>query len=248
MRNLALLATSRGVRFRGLSRPVLALPTAQRIAPIGPRNPDPSSFVTARSVSTAVGRRIVTSQPRGCAGSRHDPGTDLSVPAVRTVMRRSRRVFLAGAVAVGMGGCLGSSKEDVIRLRTLEVAGSPGGTVPVRRPGTVTLVDFFATWCVPCRHQMATLGAVRSTFDGDELYLTSVTTETDESAIRDFWRSYDGRWPVLLDPDIEATRAYEVKGIPTLVIVGRAGEIHWSHRGLARESTLMRELREAIEG
>jgi hypothetical protein len=95
---------------------------------------------------------------------------------------------------------------------------------------------------------MANLGAVRATFDEDELSLTSVTSETDEAAIREFWRTYDGNWPVLLDPDLEANKAYDVKGIPTLVLVDGTGEVEWSHRGLAGESKLMERVCEAIDG
>ena len=162
-------------------------------------------------------------------------------------MHRRRRTFLAGAGAAALAGCLGGRGDDAIRLDSLDVGGSPGGTVPVRQPGTVSLVDFFATWCAPCKPQMANLGAVREQFGPGQLRVTSVTSEEDRGAIRSFWETYDGAWPVLLDPELEATRAYEVKGIPTLVLLDADGEVLWRHRGLAGEETLRERVREAVE-
>jgi thiol-disulfide isomerase/thioredoxin len=180
-------------------------------------------------------------------------------------MEPTRRRLLAVAGSAALAGCLGDSRTserpdegtesrsdtaaaDVARLRSLDVGSSPGGRVPVRHPGTVSLVDFFATWCAPCRPQMEVLGAVRSTYSADRVHMASVTTETDEAAIREFWREYDGSWPVLLDPELTANQAYEVKGIPTLVLLDGDGEVTWRHRGLAGEDTLLEKVEEALAG
>ena len=181
-------------------------------------------------------------------------------------MRPTRRRYLGAVGAASLAGCLGggeggarstptdggptdtATEAQVTRLQALSVAGSPGGRVPVREPGTPSLVDFFATWCAPCKPQMASLGAVRGAYGTDELHVASVTTETDRDAIRDFWLEYDGTWPVLLDPDLAATQSYSVKGVPTLVLLDGAGDVRWRHRGLAGEDTLRREVDEAVEG
>jgi thiol-disulfide isomerase/thioredoxin len=180
-------------------------------------------------------------------------------------MRPTRRQLLATAGTAALAGCLGGSRTterpgggtespsdtagaDVTRLRSLDVGPSPGSRVPVREPGTVSLVDFFATWCAPCKPQMDVLDAVRSSHAADRLHMVSVTSETDEAAVREFWREYDGGWPVLLDPELTATQAYEVKGIPTLVLLDGDGEVTWRHRGLAGEDTLQEKVGEALEG
>jgi len=181
-----------------------------------------------------------------------------------TAGMQRRREFLisaSGALAAGLAGCLGgagplgggsgdgtSTPGDVTQLSSLEVGPSPGGEVAVRRAGTASLVDFFATWCAPCKPQMENLNTVRSEFGEDELYMTSVTNETDEGAIRDFWTEYDGNWPVLMDPDLEATQQFEVKGVPTLVLLDGGGQVTWRHRGLAGADSLMEHVTEAVEG
>jgi thiol-disulfide isomerase/thioredoxin len=168
-----------------------------------------------------------------------------------------RRLLAAGATvgAAALTGCLdavspgggGSTRGDVIHLDTLDVGGSPGGTVPLRPPETLSLLDFFATWCGPCRPQMSTLGRVRDRFDEDDLHMVSVTTESDEAAVGQFWREYDGAWPVALDQEATAQQAYAVKGIPTLVVVDPDGTEHWRHRGLADFETLGEEVQAALD-
>jgi thiol-disulfide isomerase/thioredoxin len=174
---------------------------------------------------------------------------------------RRRRDVLRAAAAGGvasLAGCLGSVRDalggdagtdrDVLRFDTLDVGGSPGTTVPVRPPDRPALVDFFATWCGPCRPQMETLGRVRQRFERSELHMLSLTTEAAENAVSKFWRQYDGRWPVAVDPESEAVQRYSVKGIPTLVFVGPDGTEHWRHRGLAGFETLEREVAAVVDG
>lgn len=171
----------------------------------------------------------------------------MEIPSgTRSERATARRELLgsAGAVAsTALSGCLGQLLGgDAIELESLDVGGSPGGEVPVRRPGTASLVDFFATWCSPCVPQMDVLRTVRDRFDDDELHLVSITNERDREAVRAFWVEHDGTWPVLLDPDAEATQSYEVRVLPTLVLLDPDGDVAWRHQGLAGED----ELREQV--
>ncbi len=161
-------------------------------------------------------------------------------------MQRSRRSVLraTGVAAIGgLAGCLGSVRsalrgdtgpdpENGLVLESLDVGGSPGGDLAVNPAGEATLIDFFATWCQPCKPQMEGLGELRDRFP--DLAMRSVTNEDDRDAVRKFWQQYDGTWPVLIDPEAAAQQEYQPQGVPTLIVYDPDGKEVWRHTGLAR--------------
>lgn len=163
-------------------------------------------------------------------------------------MRRfSRRRYLAGvATAAGLAGCLGGndsgSTPSGLTLDTVATASTDGGSVQVRPAGEPALVDFFATWCAPCKPQMAELVSVNNRFP--DLHLVSITRGESEQEIKQFWADYKGTWPVATDPGLDAFQAYSVKGVPTKVLVGSDGTETWRHKGLASADTIA----EQVEG
>jgi thiol-disulfide isomerase/thioredoxin len=167
----------------------------------------------------------------------------------------SRRHFLSALAAGSLAGCLGTTDGDTpvattrpettatgLRIDTLDVEGSTGETVPVQ-PQTVTLLDFFGTWCAPCEPQMDHLRTVRAEFP--DVHMLAITWESDAETVRSFWQEHEGTWPVALDPELRTGEEYNVTRIPTLVVFDAAGEEVWRHVGLAAADSIAEQLETA---
>jgi len=138
--------------------------------------------------------------------------------------------------------------ERTATVRTLDAPGSTAGERRLPAPDRPTVLDFFATWCLPCEAQMRSLRPVHEAY-GDRVAFVSVSNErtTDEFTredLRAWWREHDGAWTLGHDPESRAFRAFGVSGLPYLVVTDAGGEVAWTHRGVADE----KELRTAIDG
>lgn len=93
---------------------------------------------------------------------------------------------------------------------------------------------------------MANLRAARDQFSEEKVFIVSITQETDEAAIKQFWEQYNGAWPVVMDPDLIATKKYDVKGIPTIIVLTPDGTSVMRHRGLAGEEKIVSNIEDAL--
>jgi thiol-disulfide isomerase/thioredoxin len=97
--------------------------------------------------------------------------------------------------------------------------------------GKVVLVNFWATWCEPCREEMPSMERLRVSLAGRPFAVLAVNLAEPESRITKFLDTVPVGFPVLLDRDTKTTRAWQAKVLPATYIVGRDGAIRYRHVG-----------------
>jgi thiol-disulfide isomerase/thioredoxin len=107
--------------------------------------------------------------------------------------------------------------------------------------GKVVILNFWATWCEPCRAEMPTLQSLAELY-GDELTVLAVNFKERDDRVQRFARGAGLQLPMPLDRDGAAAAAWGVKIFPTSIIIARdgrprwrvTGEVDWTGRDAAR--------------
>lgn len=139
-------------------------------------------------------------------------------------------LLLVGLLAACGGGETTSSEEaDVATDFTLARLGGGDVTLSDHR-GQFVLINFWATWCIPCRAEMPYLQEVDDAY-GDDFIVLAVNMGEDEDRVRPFIEEMGYTYPILLNPPQEMTREHNVRGLPVSFIVGPDGDIVYRRVG-----------------
>ena len=113
--------------------------------------------------------------------------------------------------------------------------------------GKVVLVNWFATWCGPCKEEMPHLQKeVWDRFKGEDFAMVSVAREETLQVVQPFVAKYQATWPFALDPQRKAYAAYAEAFIPRNYVIDRGGKILFQSQGY--EPTEFAEMIEVIAG
>ena len=93
--------------------------------------------------------------------------------------------------------------------------------------GKVVLINFWATWCEPCRHEMPSIQHLRSKLAGKPFLAFAVNVDEPEARVRQFVKTTGLDLPVLLDPNKNVTRSWGVRVLPVTFLVGKDGRIRY---------------------
>ncbi len=104
--------------------------------------------------------------------------------------------------------------------------------------GEVVLLNFWATWCAPCRLEMPLLDRQSQEFADRGLVILAVNLQETAAQIEDFVNETGILLPILLDTDGAISEAYRIMGYPSSVIVDPSGLIQVIHVGIITEPQL----------
>lgn len=97
--------------------------------------------------------------------------------------------------------------------------------------GKVVLVNFWATWCPPCRREMPSMQRLKEKMSGRPFVLLGVDSAEQREEVEAFLKLVKVDFPILLDPDTAATRRWKVFALPTSFLLDRNGKVRFSISG-----------------
>lgn len=110
--------------------------------------------------------------------------------------------------------------------------------------GEVVLLNFWATWCGPCRLEMPVLQDYHSRFSGQGLTVLGVNFDEPREDVAAFQRELNLTFPLLLDPGGAVQDLYRIRGYPSTFVVDRDGMISTVHIGVLAESQVQEYLQQ----
>lgn len=172
-----------------------------------------------------------------------------------------RQAWVLGAVAIGLillFGLVvlpyadpGASRGKVASDFSLEVihGGEPGNRIKLSNlRGNVVLLDFWASWCKPCREQSPIVDAIAKKFDKQDVMVVGVNTSDRRDLAEAFLKHHPVSYASVIDEDGSASEAFGVSKLPTIVILDREGKITYSAASVVSASTLDALVSEALAG
>lgn len=114
--------------------------------------------------------------------------------------------------------------------------------------GKVVMLNFWASWCGPCRKEMPLLDEMHKRYGKAGFVLYGVNVEQDATAAKKLLKELGVSLPVLYDPESKASKLYKVDAMPTTVMIDKNGEVRYVNRGYKAgdEDKYREQIRELI--
>jgi thiol-disulfide isomerase/thioredoxin len=97
--------------------------------------------------------------------------------------------------------------------------------------GKVVYVDFWASWCGPCRQSFPWMKTMYDRYGSKGLVIVAINLDKDRGAAESFLQKFPAPFTVAFDPSGKTAKEYKVWGMPTSYVVGKTGAIVSTHAG-----------------
>jgi peroxiredoxin len=162
--------------------------------------------------------------------------------------RRVLQASAGGAIALAAGRTLAAINPSTTAPDfTLRTMAGPNMRLAEQR-GRVVMINFWATWCGPCRQEMPQLSKLYDKYRGSGFVLMGVNVDDDVRNAAEVATKLAVSFPVLLDTDKSVSKLYDLATMPSTVLVDRDGKVRHVHRGYLAgyEDTYEKQVRELL--
>jgi peroxiredoxin len=162
---------------------------------------------------------------------------------------RAARLVAAVALAFGASAAVPAiaplAAAPDFTLRTMN---GPNLRLQEQR-GRVVMVNFWATWCGPCRQEMPQLDRLYQKYHAAGFVLLGVNVDDDQRKAAEVAGKLGVTFPVLLDTDKTVSKLYDLSTMPSTVIIDREGKVRYVHRGYLTgyEDNYEKQIRELLK-
>jgi thiol-disulfide isomerase/thioredoxin len=147
--------------------------------------------------------------------------------------RPSRHLFVSAAMAAALLLAAPAARAiDGKPAPDLALPDSKGATVRLSAyKGQVVLVDFWASWCPPCKASFPALDALSQEYELKGVVVLAINVDEKRHDADTFLNAYPHTMTVLFDPKGQSPQAFGVRGMPSSFIIDRVGNIRFTHMG-----------------
>jgi peroxiredoxin len=164
---------------------------------------------------------------------------------------KSRAAFLGLLALWTVGGCgsgggkpAGSAQagKEAPAFKLSNLAGQQVSLKDFR--GKIVLLDFWATWCPPCRQSIPALQELHKEYSSKGFLVVGVSLDEDPGVVPEFVKQEGIDYPILLGGESDVSLSYEVRGIPAMYLVDKQGRV--VRRWIGYDSPMKKEWRDSI--
>ena len=115
--------------------------------------------------------------------------------------------------------------------------------------GKVVYIDFWASWCAPCRKSFPWMNKMHSKYEKDGLKIVAISLDTENKITAKFLKKNPALFTVAYDPDGNVADSYNVQVMPTSYLIGRDGKLLMTHKGFRskQKDALEAEIKKALK-
>ena len=147
---------------------------------------------------------------------------------MKTILRFPLAALLAALVAVAWSASATDGSPPAPEFKLVNRAGGEVSLSSLK--GQVVMINFWASWCGPCRQEFPALDQIYSKYKPMGFQMVGINVESEKTDAEHFLGKTPVSFPILFDPENKVSGSYGVNAMPTTFLVDRQGKLRWQHR------------------